>query len=253
MPFEDGKFLLRVFDFLQPRLGDDGLAEGGGGLGQRHGRILLEDGLVLLVGAFVVEGVTEFVRDGGDLVSRTVEVDEDAALLQRFDARAISAGAFALAHFRVQPVFLEGALCEGGEFRREVFEVLEDEVARFLVGDASAARADGRVQVVPGEFVLAEQFGFVIEIFAEEWEGIFHGRKHRVERRMVNARLLDGRVERVRAAAAFVERDHLALDAVQRGGQRLADRVPGFVLGFVGAAADVAIGMGAQVDQRGHG
>ena len=60
-------------------------------------------------------------------------------------------------------------------------------------------------------------------------------------------------MERVGAAAAFVERDHLAFDAIQRGGQRLADRVPGFVLGFVGAAAHVTVSVGAEVDQRGHG
>ena len=66
---------------LLRRLGSDRFTEGGSGLRQRHRRELLQDGLIELVGAFVVESVTEFVRDGREQVLRAIEVDQDAALV----------------------------------------------------------------------------------------------------------------------------------------------------------------------------
>jgi hypothetical protein len=62
--FEHGQFFLRVGGALEQGLRCDGFTHDRGGFGQGHGGILLQHGFAEAEGAFVVEGVAEFVGDG---------------------------------------------------------------------------------------------------------------------------------------------------------------------------------------------
>ena len=111
--FEHRQFLLRILRGRKDCLGDDGLAHRGGGLGQRHGRDLLQDGLASLIGAFIVEGMSQLVRQRADLVQRAIEVGQDAAFLYALHFHAECAAALAFALLGVDPVVIEGAFGKG--------------------------------------------------------------------------------------------------------------------------------------------
>ena len=160
---EDGELLLRVAGLLEDGLHDDGLAHDGGGLGQRHGRVLLQLGLAGGVGALVVEGVPQLVGDGADLVERAVEVAQHAAFLDRRHAHAERAAALAVALFGVDPVVVEGAFGEGRQVRREAVEVLQDEVPRFRLGVGFAAVPAGAKTSHQASFSLPSRLALALK------------------------------------------------------------------------------------------
>ena len=132
--FQHRQFLLRILRACQHGLGHDGLAHGGGRLGQRHRRPLLQLGLAGGEGALVVEAVPQLVRQRADLVERAVEVAQDAAFFHARDAHAERPAALAVALLGVDPAIVEGALGKGPQIGRELPEVLQDEIAGLFEG-----------------------------------------------------------------------------------------------------------------------
>ncbi len=186
----------------QHGVGDDRLAKDRGRLGQRHRR---QSPQRRLAGqAFVVEGVSQLVRDGEDLIERTVKIAENARLLYAGDAHAECAALLAIARLGVNPAVVESALGQVRQPVAKAAELPDDERLCFRPGVNALASAGRREQIPPRQGLFAQALRFCLQITAEGRERVAHRAEHRIECFLVNTAVVQRRVERVPPSAPFV-------------------------------------------------
>ena len=115
----------------QQLVGQHHLAEGGGGLGQRKGRV--EGKRAVMGGQHGVDGVTELMGHGRHVAGAALVVQQHVGRHIWQHRPAEGAVAFALAHLAVHVLLVEDALSHLSQLRVEGVERVEDHLRRIVV------------------------------------------------------------------------------------------------------------------------
>ena len=115
----------------QQLVGQHHLAEGGGGLGQRKGRV--EGKRAVMGGQHGVDGVPELMGHGRHVAGAALVVQQHVGRHIWQHRPAEGAVAFPLAHLAVHVLLVEDALSHLSQLRVEGVERVEDHLRRIVV------------------------------------------------------------------------------------------------------------------------
>ena len=230
---------------------DHALVEGGGGLRQGHGVLLVQG--TMIVDALVVEGVAQLMGQGDDVAEETVEICQDAALAQALHCGAEGTAGLAGAGVEVDPRLVEGPGDHVRQLRVEAAEELHQVVPGLLGGVLAGHGAHGGKEVVPGQTVLvAQSLALGLQVLPELGQILVHGTQHGVQSFPAHEGLLQGLVQGTLVAAQLAGVQGLQLDGVQGVGHGIGNAAVAGQLGLVGILADGGIGIVGQIADGGE-
>src|SRR6185437_4655423 len=111
----------------------------------------------------VVVAVSQLMGNGADAIERRLEVGQHARFVAP-DGHAEGAVLLAGTRLGVDPALGEGARREGAQLWRVRAEALRDEVGALEEGPWTAAAADWREEIVPGQSRQPQRLRFGAQI-----------------------------------------------------------------------------------------